>query len=130
MSMIIICQSKYDLSRYGLKNAYNVGMIHIKSIVNTLDFKGNIWSNDVFCCLYDDSNNYLIQNNRFEDSSVFYFLNEVIDYCDKIAIFYCEPSKDTSTWIICHSKEMLLKIFENVLRKNDISQTIIFSKNV
>ena len=130
MSMIIICQSKNDLSRYGLKNAYNVGMIHIKKIVNSLSFKGNIWSNDVFGCLCDDSINYLAQNNCFEETSVFYFLNEVIDYCDKVAIFYCAPCEDMSRWLIYHSKQMLLKEFENILKNNYISKTIIYFKNI
>ncbi len=129
MSMIIICQSDIDLTRYGLKNAYSVGMTKINEIAKTLDFKGELWSNDVFCCLYDESCNYLNsfdKNKSFSETPIFYFLNEILEKCDKIAVFYCEPSTDISTWTSCDSKEMFLIEMEKVLRTDGIIRTIIF----
>lgn len=129
MSMIIICQSDIDLTRYGLKNAYSVGMTKIKEIVKLLDLKGGLWSNDVFGCLYDESYNYLNSYNKswsFSETPIFYFLDEISEKCDKIAIFYCEPSTDVSNWISCNSKGKLFIEVETVLRTNDIIKTIIF----
>lgn len=131
MSMIIICQSDIDLTRYGLKNAYSVGMTKIKEIVKLLDFKGGLWSNDVFGCLYNESYNYLNSYNKsrnFSETPIFYFLDEISEKCDKIAIFYCEPSKDVSNWISCNSKGKFFIELETVLRTNDIIKTIIFVK--
>lgn len=130
MSMIIICQSDIDLTRYGLKNAYSVGMTKIKEIVKLLDFKGGLWSNDVFGCLYDESYNYLNFNKsrNFSETPIFYFLDEISEKCDKIAIFYCEPSTDVSNWISCNSKGKFFIELETVLRTNDIIKTIIFVK--
>lgn len=133
MSMIIICQSNFDLSRYGLKNAYTVGMMHLKKIARTFGFNDSkLWSNDVFGCLYDDSSNYLLSYNKngdFSDTSVFYFLNEIFEKCDKIAVFYCEPSSDISTWKFCKSKETFLHEFEIILRTDDMACTLLFAKS-
>lgn len=132
MSMIIICQSNFDLSRYGLKNAYTVGMMHLKEIARIFRLNNDkLWSNDVFGCLYDESSNYLLnynKNGNFSDTSVFYFLNEILEKCDKIAVFYCEPSADISTWKFCKSKERFLHEFEIILRTDDIAHTLVFEK--
>ena len=130
MSMMIICQSDIDLTRYGLKNAYSVGITQINEIAKVLNLEGKLWSNDVFGCLYDDSYNYLHSYNKnlnFKDTSVFYFLNSILDNCQKIVVFYCEPSIDESTWRNCDSKREFLIEVENILRKDDIIETIIFT---
>lgn len=129
MSMIIICQSNNDLNRYGLKNAYNVGMIHIRDILKKINFNGKVWSNDTFGCLYDESYNYIVsdaQNNNFSDTSVFYFLNELFNVCDKIAIFYCEPLSDISEWCLYNNAETFLTELENMMRKDNNYITLIY----
>ena len=129
MSMIIICQSSNHLEKYGLKNAYNVGMTKIKEIVKLLRFDDELWSNDVFGCIYDESWNYMNafkKDKNFSDTSLFYFLDEIIEKCEKIAVFYCEPSVNELTWTTCYSKDRFLTEMETVLKEDDMSRTIIF----
>lgn len=67
----------------------------------------------------------IIKSRNFSETPIFYFLDEISEKCDKIAIFYCEPSKDVSNWISCNSKGKFFIEVETLLKANNI-KTIIF----
>lgn len=110
MSMIIFCQSNMNLCLYGLKDTNDIGMTHIKAIINQLDFLGKTWSNDSFCILWDESLNILNswQKGEFQDTPVFHFLDSICDLCDEIAIFHCSPLSNKADWNISNNKEDFL----------------------
>ena len=49
---------------------------------------------------------------KFQATPVFIFLNEILDLCEKIAIFYCEPSEDKSKWCVFQEKQLFLEALE------------------
>lgn len=116
MSMIIFCQSNNDLKRYGLRSAYDVGMVYAREIVKKLGFTDNTWSNNTFCIMYDDSLNAIQQNQHFTDTSIFYFLNEIMGGCEKISIFHCEPLSNKADWKFFNEKEAFLAAVEKALQ--------------
>lgn len=72
MSMIIVCQSVNDLRRYGLKSIHEVGFSNARKVTSDLEFSGEIWSNDTFGILYDETrtsmNSYQQNQNRIHIS--------------------------------------------------------------
>lgn len=126
MSMYIFCQSDNDLKRYGLKSAFDVGLVHDREIVDKLGFTDNVWSNDTFCIMYDDSSNSVLNSRRFTDTSISVqettvgiFLNEVIDNCKKLALFHCEPLPNKADWKFFGEKELFLSAVEKAMQDNE-----------
>lgn len=136
MSMIFFCQSDKDLRRYGLKSIYDVGLMFPDEIAATLGFSGKLWSSALFCTLWDESwemtRSYNNDKSAFAETPVYYFLNEVLDICDKAAFFYCEPMQDKTDWEIFKDKRSLLGALSRNFQKESYNDvffiTYLFEK--
>lgn len=135
MSMIFFCQSNEDLSRYGLNKIKNAGLMYPKRIAAKLNFSNNSWTSSSFCTLWDecwDLTRSYNENLPFKGTSLYYFLNDILDICDKAAFFYCEPIDDKSKWSFFDDKQSLFNSLEINFKKeryNDVFFiTYVFNK--
>lgn len=136
MSMLFVCQTDKDLRKFGLKSIYDVGLMYPDEIAAALGFSGKLWSSPSFCVLWDESwavTRPYNDNSAFTETPVYYFLNEVLDNCDKAAFFYCEPAQDRTDREIFDDKQSLLNALSLNFRKESYNDvffiTYLFDKN-
>jgi len=112
MSMILICESKNDLSEYGLTELNNVYFKSIEEIRTVYKLNGVLWSSDHFDCLCTEAHcKVVIDGDEFYNTELYHFLNKIIDLCNAIVMFYYEPfANDTYT----DKEKYIEKIKENI----------------
>lgn len=127
MSMIILCDSLSDLRRFGMRRAADHKIADLNNILKQLELNTDSWSCDTFGSLCDHCFNSIVyENGGFGETSLCYFLNEIIPFCKKIALFYCRPLSDKSRWIICGNRDGFFKNIETVIRNDCIDVTVLF----